>query len=251
MKNRHTPSTLKGILAAALVAAAAAVAPAQTASTTYHATTRDPFAKFKPALKRKAKAAPGPMVVPPIQARIDNYKAQKMAAMNLQQAAPKPTTALLLSEVQVKGIFRTPRGYAAMVEATPIKLSYVVYPGEQFYDGMLVAIEESRLVFRRQTRWTDGRTVVAVESKPLVQPSVADQLTAQRETQAAAAAAAEEKKSSDVNVLIEALKAIAAGSAQQQQQPGTGSGNFEKLIPDNMKVPELVKPLPMPEGARP
>jgi hypothetical protein len=240
MKNRHTPSTLKGLLAAAFVAAAAAAAPAQTASTTYHATQRDPFAKFKPAVKR-AKVAPGPAAVPPIQARIDKYKAQKLAAMNLQQAAPKPTTALLLSEVQVKGIFRTPRGYAAMVEATPIKLSYVVYPGEQFYDGMLVAIEESRLVFRKQTRWTDGRTIVAVESKSLVQPSVADQLTAQRETQAATAAAGE-KKSPDVNVFIEALKAIASGAAQQQQQQpqgGTGGGNQPHgLIAD----PTLLQP---------
>ena len=90
--------------------------------------------------------------------------------------------------MQVKGIFRTPRGYAAMVEATPIKLSYVIYPGEHFYDGMLVAIEESRLVFRKQTKWTDGRTVVAVENKPLVQPTAADQLTALREPQAAAPA---------------------------------------------------------------
>jgi hypothetical protein len=54
MMNRHTPSTLKGLLAAALVAAAAAVAPAQTASSTYRSTPRDPFAKFKPAMKRKA-----------------------------------------------------------------------------------------------------------------------------------------------------------------------------------------------------
>ena len=217
MKNRHTSSTLKGLLAAALVAVAAATAPAQTASSTYRATQRDPFGKYKPPVKRKVeKKAPAPVAVPPIQARIDNYKAQKLAAMNLQQAAPKPTTALLLSEMQVKGIFRTPRGYAAMVEATPIKLSYVVYPGEQFYDGMLVAIEESRLVFRKQTRWTDGRTVVAVETKPLVQPSVVDQLTAQRETQATAPVA--EEKKSDVTQLIEALKALAAGAAQQQQQ---------------------------------
>lgn len=222
MKNRHTPVILKGLLGAALVAAAAATAPAQTASSTYRASQKDPFAKFRPAVKRMAKAAPGPVAVPPIQTRIDNYKAQKLAAMNLQQAAPKPTTALLLSEVKVKGIFRTPRGYAAMVEATPINLSYVIYPGEQFYDGMLVAIEESRLVFRKQTKWTDGHTVVAVETKPLVQPSVADQLTAQRETQAAATAAAEKK--SDVNVLVEALKAIAAGAAQQQQG-GTGGAN--------------------------
>jgi hypothetical protein len=221
MMNRHTPSTLKGILAAALVAAAAATAPAQTASSTYRATARDPFAKFKPAVKRKAdKKTSAPAPVPNIQARIDNYKAQKLAAMNLQQAAPKPTTALLLSEVQVKGIFRTPRGYAAMVEATPIKLSYVVYPGEQFYDGMLVAIEETRLVFRKQTKMTDGRSQVAVETKPLAQPSVADQLTAQREEQPAAPAA--EEKKSDVTQLIEALKALATGASQQQPQPGAG-----------------------------
>lgn len=220
MKNRHTPSTLKGLLAAALVAAAAATAPAQTASSAYRATQRDPFTKYKPPVRRKVeKKVAAPVAVPDIKARIDSYKAQKLAAMNLRQAAPKPTTALLLSEVEVKGIFRTPRGYAAMVVATPIKLSYVVYPGEQFYDGMLVAIEESRLVFRKQTKWTDGRTVVAVETKPLAQPSVADQLTAQREAQPAAPAA--EEKKSEVSQLIEALKALAAGT---QQQGGASSG---------------------------
>jgi hypothetical protein len=231
MKNRHTPSMLKGILAAALVAAAAATAPAQTASSAYRATQRDPFVKYKPPVRRKVEKKVATPVTPPlIQARIDNYKAQKLAAMNLQQAAPKPTTALLLSEVEVKGIFRTPRGYAAMVEATPIKLSYVVYPGEQFYDGMLVAIEESRLVFRKQTKWTDGHTVVAVETKALVQPSVADQLTAQREAQPAAPAV--EEKKSDVSTLIEALKALAAGAAQQQQpQPQSVSADSHSAQP--------------------
>jgi hypothetical protein len=231
MKNRHTPSMLKGILAAALVAAAAATAPAQTASSAYRATQRDPFVKYKPPVRRKVeKKVATPVTPPPIQARIDNYKAQKLAAMNRQQVAPKPTTALLLSEVQVKGIFRTPRGYAAMVEATPINLSYVVYPGEQFYDGMLVAIEESRIVFRKQTKWTDGHTVVAVETKPLVQPSVADQLTAQRESQPAAPAT--EEKKSDVSTLIEALKAIAAGAAQQQQpQPQSVSADSRPAQP--------------------
>ena len=221
MKNRHTPTTLKGLLAAALVAAAAATAPAQTASTTYRASQRDPFSKYKPPVKRKVDKRVVPVAPPPIQARIDNYKAQKQAAMSRQQAAPKPTTALLLSEAQVKGIFRTPRGYAAMVYATPIKLSYVIYPGEQFYDGMLVAIEESRLVFRKQTKMSDGKTVVAVETKPLVQPTVADQLTAQREAEEPAAPAAEEKKS-EVTQLIEALKALAAAGAQQQTNASAG-----------------------------
>jgi hypothetical protein len=217
MRNRHTPSTLKGLLAAALVAAAASSAFAQSASSTYHGAPRDPFTKYKPALKKKVeKKVAAPVGAPPIQQRIEKYKAQKLAAMNLRQAAPKPTTALTLAEVQVIGIFRTPRGYAAMVEALPIKLSYVVYPGEQFFDGMLVAIEETRLVFRKQTRWTDGRTDVAVETKPLRQPSAADALTAQR-SDAPAAAPAEEKKS-ELSLLVEALKALAASGSQQQQQ---------------------------------
>jgi hypothetical protein len=84
--------------------------------------------------------------------------------------APKPTTALLLSEIQVIGISRSPRGYAAIVEATPIKLSYVIYPGEPFFDGQLVAIEDNRLVFRRETVFTNGRRERAVEYKSLPQP---------------------------------------------------------------------------------
>jgi hypothetical protein len=218
---RHTRSTLKGLLTVALVACSAAAASAQTASTAYRSTQRDPFSKFKPAVKRKVeKKVPTPVAAPPIQSRIERYKAQKLAAMNLQQAAPKPTTALTLSEVQVIGIFRTPRGYAAMVEATPINLSYVVYPGETFFDGMLVAIEETRLVFRRQTRWTDGRLEVAVETKPLrAENAVADSLTAQRTEQPAAPAAPAGNKP-EVNALVEALKAIAAEATQPQQHGG-------------------------------
>ena len=144
---------------------------------------RDPFSIYRPPPpKRKAvKAVPVQVTPPAIQERINRYKAQKAQAMSTQQPAPKPTTALLLGEMQVIGIFRTPRGYAAMVEATPIKLSYVIYPGESFFDGQLVAIEEDRLVFRHETRWSDGRREMNVETKPLRQPNaVADSLTADK-----------------------------------------------------------------------
>jgi hypothetical protein len=215
---RNTFRAIRSALTAALVLSAATAAAAQAASTEYKGAKRDPFDHYKPKLARKVeKKVPAPLPVPEIQARIDNYKAQKLAAMNLQQAAPKPTTALTLSEIQVTGIFRTPRGYAAMVEATPIKLSYVVYPGEQFYDGMLVAIEETRLVFRRQTRWNDGRTEIAVETKPLRQADgVRDSMTAQKISTAPASASAAKP---EVNALLEVLKALAAGAQQQQQQP--------------------------------
>ena len=140
----------------------------------------DPFCKYVPPVKVKkgANAKPVPIPVPSIQERIEKYKAEKVAAMNAMRPAPKPTTAILLSEMQVTGIFRTPRGYAAMIEATPIKLSYVIYPGETFYDGQLVAIEEDRLVFRHEVRFTDGHVDKVVENKPLRQPNaVTDSMT--------------------------------------------------------------------------
>ena len=138
---------------------------------------RDPFRKYEPPPPSVKKIA-GQSPVPAIQDRIAQYKAQKAAAMNARMPAPKPTTALLLSEIEVIGISRTPRGYAAIVEATPIKLSYVIYPGEPFFDGQLVAIEDSRLVFRHVTVFTDGRRVPSVEFKPLRQPTQVNSMTA-------------------------------------------------------------------------
>ena len=137
---------------------------------------RDPFRKYEappPQVKRIAGQSP----IPSIQERIAQYKAQKVAAMNARMAAPKPTTALLLSEIQVIGISRSPRGYAAIVEATPIKLSYVIYPGEPFFDGQLVAIEDNRLVFRRETLFSDGHRERSVEYKSLRQPTQVNSMT--------------------------------------------------------------------------
>ncbi|HSS19488.1 MAG TPA: hypothetical protein VLL54_05385 [Pyrinomonadaceae bacterium] len=144
---------------------------------------RDPFKKYEPpqiVIKKSATLA----LVPSIQQRIEDYKLQKLAAMNARVAAPKPTTAFLLSEVQVVGISRTPRGYAAIVEATPIKLAYVIYPGERFYDGQLVAIEDNRLVFRRETVYSDGKRDRVIELKPLRQASTVDALSAAATSQA-------------------------------------------------------------------
>ena len=131
---------------------------------------RDPFRKYEPP-RAPVKASRDTIPIATIQERLNNYKAQKVAAMNARMPAPKPTTALLLSEIEVIGISRSPRGYAAIVEAIPIKLSYVIYPGEPFYDGQLVAIEDNRLVFRQETVFTDGRRERTVKYKPLRQPT--------------------------------------------------------------------------------
>jgi len=149
---------------------------------------RDPFKKYQPPVKQTKVVSK--LEAPSIQMRIERYRAEKMAAANAHVAAPKPTTALLLSEVQVTGIFRSPRGWSAMVEATPLtpKLSYVIYPGEKFFDGQLVAIEEGRLIFRRDTVWTDGRRDKSVEIKPLRAPSPVEAMTAAKAAPSDAAA---------------------------------------------------------------
>ena len=140
---------------------------------------RDPFKKYQPVIKA-LKGAPAKLEPPSIQVRIERYRAQKAAAASAHIAAPKPTTALVLNEVQVTGIFHTPRGWSAMVEASPLtpKLSYVIYPGENFFDGQLVAIEEGRLIFRRDIVWTDGRRDKSIEIKPLRAPSPVEAMTA-------------------------------------------------------------------------
>ena len=153
---------------------------------------RDPFKKYQPVFK-SAHMAPSKLEAPTIQVRIERYRAQKLAAASAHVAAPKPTTALLLSEMQVVGIFRTPRGWAAMIEAIPIKLAYVIYPGETFFDGQLVAIEETRLVFRRDIVWTDGRREKTVEVKPLRQPNPVEAMTSVATPPATAPAPAPEK----------------------------------------------------------
>jgi hypothetical protein len=140
---------------------------------------RDPFekpgyARPKPLVKpgqrvdKNGKLIPAEdWSVPPIETRIDYYKRLRAAAAANGASIPKVTSVLTLNEMSVIGIFRTPRGYAAMVEATPIKLSYTIYPGEKFFDGQLVAVEENQLIFRKVTKTGKNKFVSSVENKPL------------------------------------------------------------------------------------
>lgn len=190
MTMNHSTKTFRYALATLLILGACAFTGGF--STAYgQKTGRDPFSKYVP--PRVSVKKSGLVTPPTIQERIAQYKAQKQAAMSARVAAPKPTTAFLLSEMQVIGISRSPRGYAAIVEATPIKLAYVIYPGEKFYDGQLVAIEDNRLVFRRETVYSDGKRERSVEMKPLRQVPTVDALAAGADAPASAAAAETEK----------------------------------------------------------
>lgn len=131
-------------------------------------------------------AGPPPVVMvlaPGIEQRIAFYKQQREAAALNGVELPKVTSVLTLDEMAVIGIFRTPRGYAAMVEAKPIKLSYTIYPGEKFFDGQLVAIEENRLVFRKVTKMSNNKFTASVENKTLQQYSVEQEVQGTAPTQ--------------------------------------------------------------------
>lgn len=148
---------------------------------------RDPFAKPGWSITRENKGGGGvkkstpaitvaQSLAPTIEQRIEFFKRlREQAAMN-NQPLPKVTSVLTLNEMAVTGIFKTPRGYAAMVEAVPIKLSYTIYPGEKFFDGQLVAVEENRLVFRRVTKMGKNKFVASVENKTLRQYSAQEEI---------------------------------------------------------------------------
>jgi hypothetical protein len=166
---------------------------------------RDPFSKNAPAapksgtpkgsspgsgvkvtVEKPKPLAPAPVALPAIQDRIAYFKRLREAAATQNQPLPKVTSVLSVDELSVTGIFRTPRGYAAMIEAKPIKLSYTIYPGEKFFDGQLVAIEENRLVFRRVTKWSNGKFVASEENKALRQFTVDQEVQGTAPTEPAA-----------------------------------------------------------------
>lgn len=157
---------------------------------------RDPFAKpsfmrpKKEASPNAGKSARMPAMPvnfgpPAIEARIEYFKRLRESAAASGAPLPKVTSVLTLNEMAVTGIFKTPRGYAAMVEATPIKLSYTIYPGEKFFDAQLVAVEENRLVFRKVTKIGEGKYVASVENKPLKQYTTRSQIEGTAPTQPA------------------------------------------------------------------
>lgn len=165
------------------------------ASIEINAQTRDPFEKpgwakprtsspavnssGQPKTEKPKPAGPAPVMpvnAPAIEQRINYYKRLREDAATTGQELPKVTSVLTLDEMAVTGIFRTPRGYAAMVEAKPINLSYTIYPGEKFFDGQLVAVEENRLVFRKIIKMSNGKFVASVENKTLRQYTVQEEV---------------------------------------------------------------------------
>jgi hypothetical protein len=108
-----------------------------------------------------------PVVAPPIDQRIAYYKQMRDEHILKGLPLPKVTAVLTLDEMTVSGITKTSKGYAAMIEAKPLKLSYTIYPGEKFFDCQLVAVEENKLVFRKVTKMSNGQFISSTQERTL------------------------------------------------------------------------------------
>lgn len=63
---------------------------------------------------------------------------------------PEGIPGLLIDEVNLIGIWKTPRGYIAQVQAADKQKSYPLHVGERLFDGEVVSISENEVVFRQK-----------------------------------------------------------------------------------------------------
>lgn len=193
---------------------------------------RDPFAKpawartrearqpsTRPAGSGEERSAPATptFTAPPIEQRLNNYLRMREQAVLNGREVPKVTSILTLNEMSVTGIFKSPRGYAAIVEATPIKLSYTIYPGERFFDGQLVAIDENRLVFRKVTQVSKDKFVTTVENKPLRQYTREEALQGTAPAGSAVAATPQASQQPAANTQVAEVPVVSTLDAMERQ----------------------------------
>jgi hypothetical protein len=62
---------------------------------------------------------------------------------------PEGVPGLLIEEIDLTGIFRTSKGFVAQVTAANQKKSYLLREGDQLYDGDVVSINKSEVVFKQ------------------------------------------------------------------------------------------------------
>ncbi len=188
-------------------------------------------------LKKVTKIKKGNYIVspPPLQARLNFFYQIRMEAAEAGKIIPKATSILLVDEMEVTGILKTPRGHAAMVKIAQINKSFTIYPGEKFFDGQLVAIEENGLVFRKVTKWSSGKFVSSVENKTLRQYSDQQTLqgTAPKGTTTASNDAPKKSKSPDLKeepgVIISPLDEMNQKAKEQPKDSAKSNSKGKKV----------------------
>jgi hypothetical protein len=65
------------------------------------------------------------------------------------QPRPPGVPGLLIDEIDIKGIFKTSKGYVAQISAQNEKKGFLLRPGDQVYDGDVLRITDNEVVFRQ------------------------------------------------------------------------------------------------------
>ncbi|MES1241609.1 MAG: hypothetical protein ABUT39_08310 [Acidobacteriota bacterium] len=84
--------------------------------------------------------------------RRDPFKSLLAGNENTVKSGPRPEgiPGLLIDEIDLLGIWRTPRGYVAQVKAS--NKSYLLREGDQLFDGDVVNIHKDEVVFKQQVQ---------------------------------------------------------------------------------------------------
>jgi hypothetical protein len=83
--------------------------------------------------------------------RRDPFKSLLAAPDRPEFRGPRPegVPGLLIDEIDLTGVFRTSKGFVAQVVASNQKKSYLLRVGDQLYDGDVVSINKSEVVFKQ------------------------------------------------------------------------------------------------------
>jgi hypothetical protein len=83
--------------------------------------------------------------------RRDPFKSLLAAPDELEVKGPRPEgiPGLLIDELDLTGFFQTPRGFVAQVQTSKGEKSYLLKEGDQLYDGDVVSVTRTELVFKQ------------------------------------------------------------------------------------------------------
>jgi hypothetical protein len=83
--------------------------------------------------------------------RRDPFKSLLSGPERAEVRGPRPDgiPGLLIDEIDLKGIWRTSKGYVAQVLAANQKKTYLLRAGDQLYDGDVVSIDHDEVVFKQ------------------------------------------------------------------------------------------------------
>lgn len=83
--------------------------------------------------------------------RRDPFKSLLAGPERTEVRGPRPDgiPGLLIDEIDLKGIWRTGKGFVAQVVASNQKKTFLLKEGDQLYDGDVVSISHSEVVFKQ------------------------------------------------------------------------------------------------------